>query len=127
MGTAEMPKVTTVELEKARFALYQRISPFFLPGSTSVEVEPDFMTNMIQARVSGELLTERIGTKSVSFPADWLQAVKERWAPAWAKRRWPVRWTVFAVDIQAVYTDFKPSIPGEKFIRWATPRVDGIP
>lgn len=27
----------------------------------------------------------------VSFPADWWQAVKERWAPVWWKKRWPVR------------------------------------
>ena len=24
-------------------------------------------------------------------PADWWEAVKERWVPAWAKRRWPVK------------------------------------
>lgn len=26
------------------------------------------------------------------IPADWWEAVKERWAPAWALRRWPVRY-----------------------------------
>ncbi len=28
------------------------------------------------------------------YPADWWQAFKERFFPAWAKRRWPVKTTV---------------------------------
>jgi len=31
-------------------------------------------------------------TKGASWPADWWQALKDRWFPIWAKRRWPVRW-----------------------------------
>lgn len=29
----------------------------------------------------------------VRWPANWWEAVKDRWLPAWAKRRWPVRYT----------------------------------
>lgn len=29
---------------------------------------------------------------TVRAPADWWQAVKERWFPEWALRRWPVRY-----------------------------------
>lgn len=27
---------------------------------------------------------------NIKWPANWWQAVKERWLPAWAKQRWPV-------------------------------------
>jgi hypothetical protein len=30
-------------------------------------------------------------TKTVSFPANWWQHFKQRWFPAWALDRWPVR------------------------------------
>ena len=38
----------------------------------------------------------------VQFPADWWQAVKERWAPGWFRKRWPVeyikrRWEAIAL------------------------------
>ncbi|MBN1605857.1 MAG: hypothetical protein JW940_04455 [Polyangiaceae bacterium] len=39
--------------------------------------------------------------RSVAFPADWWQALKERWAPKWLLRRWPVRRRVF--DALAFY------------------------
>jgi len=29
---------------------------------------------------------------NVRWPADWWQAVKQRWAPDWITRRWPVRY-----------------------------------
>ena len=31
------------------------------------------------------------------WPADWIEAVKERWAPAWFLRRWPVRYRTLSV------------------------------
>lgn len=34
-----------------------------------------------------------------TYPADWWEAVKQRWAPLWATRRWPVRMTTRTVTI----------------------------
>jgi hypothetical protein len=31
----------------------------------------------------------------VKYPANWWEAVKERFAPAWALKRWPVRYRVW--------------------------------
>jgi hypothetical protein len=31
------------------------------------------------------------------WPADWREAVKERWAPAWALKRWPVRYNTLSL------------------------------
>lgn len=42
-----------------------------------------------------------------AYPSDWWQAFKDRWYPAWALRRWPVRRTVFRMEKFAVY----PEIP----------------
>ena len=35
--------------------------------------------------------------KEIRHPANWLEAVKERFAPNWAISRWPVQYTVFKV------------------------------
>ena len=34
------------------------------------------------------------------WPADWWQATKERWFPAWWLRRWPVRYEKIDLDVQ---------------------------
>jgi hypothetical protein len=44
-----------------------------------------------------------------SFPDDWWQAVKDRWFPAWAKRRWPVRRRIVRMERFGAY----PEIPWE--------------
>lgn len=31
-------------------------------------------------------------TESISYPADWWEALKARWFPSWAKRKWPIRY-----------------------------------
>ncbi len=41
----------------------------------------------------------------VKYPADWWQAVKQRFAPAWFLKRWPVEYTVWEPFI--VYPDIK--------------------
>lgn len=43
----------------------------------------------LRARLVGTTTTVEAETQ---IPADWWEAVKERWAPQWALRRWPVRW-----------------------------------
>ena len=34
----------------------------------------------------------------LSFPADWWQALKERWFPGWMKARWPVEYKRYHVE-----------------------------
>lgn len=41
-------------------------------------------------------------TRVIRYPRDWWQAVKARWFPAWALRRWPVVETVHTVMAQAL-------------------------
>lgn len=42
---------------------------------------------------------ERVIEESVKYPATWWEHVKERWAPAAALRRWPVRYASRDVHI----------------------------
>lgn len=49
--------------------------------------------------VFGETLEEI----EVQYPADWWQALRERWFPKWWLRRWPVQYTVRTMKAEAVY------------------------
>jgi hypothetical protein len=53
-------------------------------------------------------LTARVANKdlgSFQHPKDWWQAVKERWAPKWFLKKYPVEYTVYTA--KAFYPDIK--------------------
>lgn len=49
----------------------------------------------------------------IRFPADWWQAVKERFAPAWFRDRWPVVFTEIGVSLKELYPDIEPVLPDQ--------------
>lgn len=55
------------------------------------------------ACLDAHLFGEEIGRKKLEHwqPADWWQAVRERWAPAWWLRRRPVRKTCVTLELTA--------------------------
>jgi hypothetical protein len=82
-------------------------------------LEPQFTVEQINraadglvAEVSGYLWSERIARTEFRYPRDWKESVKERFAPWWVKRRWPVVYTVQVVDARVAYPEFKPSVQG---------------
>ena len=38
-----------------------------------------------------------------TWPRDWWQALKERWFPPWATRRWPVVYDGVTIDAKVLY------------------------
>lgn len=34
---------------------------------------------------------EKVKTETIRWPATWIEAIKDRWAPAWFRRRYPVK------------------------------------
>jgi hypothetical protein len=55
--------------------------------------------------VAGEQKTE-----TLCYPADWWQAFKERWFPAWALKRWPAKQRFFEFHAVRVFTEVPPPI-----------------
>lgn len=49
----------------------------------------------------------------VKFPADWRQAVKERFAPKWFLKKHPVRYTTVTASLEELYPCLKQAIPDE--------------
>jgi len=42
----------------------------------------------------------------IAYPSTWVDAVKDRWWPEWAKRRWPPIFTRHHIKVADAYTDF---------------------
>jgi len=53
----------------------------------------------IDLLIPGEVLSDQ----SFAWPATWWDALKARWFPGWAKRRWPVRLERHSVRVEALY------------------------
>jgi len=50
----------------------------------------------VRVMITWYVARRRLG--EYQWPATWWDAFKERWFPAWAKRRWPVRHRKVSID-----------------------------
>lgn len=57
-----------------------------------------------------KVYAHKLGVECVSWPATWREHFKHRWFPAWAQKRWPVRFQ--RVDVTAYHN--YPSIHGHQ-------------
>jgi len=56
----------------------------------------------------------------VSYPANWIEAIKQRFAPKWFTRRWPVKMTEVFASIEETYPEFQQAIPGKQAVMQVT-------
>lgn len=69
---------------------YNLVWPVHLAGHSGFM---DTAMNTAFARLTRDLPYSVRG--SIEVPADWWEAFKDRWFPAWARHRWPVMWKVY--------------------------------
>lgn len=109
------PEIKKTVLEKITVSAARHL-PYF-GGNLIPEV--DHAVDSLILRIRAEMLGKHV--QDHIFPADWWQAVKDRWFPAWLKKRCPVRYIV--ISRTAVYPEL--SIPGAKLVEevftWINP------
>lgn len=107
----------TVTLEKLRYAVQVRLSENLIDANVNIETMADWAANTIVLQVRGMFWTEEkpVEELEVKYPADWKEAVKERFLRGWLLRRYPVRYKVHVLKLKVVYPDFKPAVKGQKF------------
>ena len=74
----------------------------FLRNTMSVQTYINNVTGQMVVDLKASVLampTRRVLLK-VQYPADWWQAFRARWFPAWWLRRWPIEYEVVEVDEQ---------------------------
>ena len=70
-----------------------------------------FNLDEIAMRIKYEIVGLQYKVATVSYPADWWQAFKDRWFPTWVKRRWPVKMVTKTIQARELYPKEK-LIPG---------------
>ena len=106
------PAIKRSELERLKFVIVTELSEEL---ATEIVNEPSVGVNLfadayckgIMLQVRYELLGHEMERIEVRYPEDWWQALKERWFPKWALRRWPVKEEVVQLVARELYPKVK--------------------
>lgn len=106
--------ITAHTLEVKRFHFAVRISCW------EVERVQRSATDALFMHLHCYMASKHIENYVFKAPADWWQAVKERFATAWFLERWPVKYRTENIDAIALYPEI-PLAKREPFIVIAEP------
>lgn len=87
----------TRALSRLEHQYYMKTSAFF-------PAEMDALVLRVHAMVLGEKSAE---PDVITYPANWLEAVKDRFTTAWLRKRWPVRYVTHTITHKITY----PNVP----------------
>lgn len=77
---------------------------YYLSHSEIFPQEMDALVIHLHAIVLGEKCAD---PTVVKYPADWWEALKARWFPEWALKRWPARMARYTLEHKITY----PNMP----------------
>ena len=101
-----------VTLKRFRAAVMVKLSQQLMDSvndEREFDVVANYTADSLSAVLRQSLYGETLEDVTLKYPADWIEAVKERWLPAWAKRHWPIRYTSHHVTIAALHPMVKPT------------------
>lgn len=108
MDLPERVETESVQLERMKLVIMTRLSAelcrsFGESPEVAVTDALDFMTDDIAVRVVQRVWGRELQRQEVKYPVNWREAVKDRWLPGWAKKRWPVRYRVVMLTARELY------------------------
>ena len=102
-----------VTWEKFSYGVMCMLSERFANPAKFHEMHNQMMCAMEYSLIQ-DVLGQRLDHIEARYPADWWQACKARWLPAWAQRRWPVQETVVRLEAVALYP--KVALPKDEHV-----------
>ena len=103
-----LERMKVVILQESQLRLQNILA---MSEEAQINLATEFFAEGMTSRLVAVLAGERIRVLDVQYPADWIEAIKERFLPFWLKKRWPIRYTRLAWDIRVVYPEV--SLPKE--------------
>lgn len=87
----------TIMLSRLKHVISTHMSGDVL-RDTDAHAQLALASDAILLRFVATLAGEQVALYDESFPATWVDAVKQRWLPVWARKRWPVTMRHIKVD-----------------------------
>ena len=97
-------KLMTQKVILEKLAYYARI--YLDPNIMECNIGWDEYLKNYFISLKGQVakLRHSAGQRIIKYPANWREAIKERWLPAWLKRKWPVKYKAY--DALTIFPDF---------------------
>lgn len=80
-----------------------------------VSAHSDFLVDRFLIRIIRKQLAKKAGDRIIRYPENWIEAIKERWFPAWLKKRRPVKYKEY--DALIIFPDLLKKYPVPKGAR----------
>ena len=114
-----------MDLHRQKFRFQHRLTRHILGDATIHSGMADIITGEMVYQLDSFVFRTMPKTVECRYPADWWEALWERFAPQWLMKRYPVRYTRREWDIAAVF----PNVVSEKDVVQIVlgARVDGNP
>ena len=109
-----MPEIQSVTLEQTALALTQAISSKAaekaqqqLKWGNPIRAYAHLAMDaaVIVAKFTTYIASQKCAEHKFKAPLDWREALKERFAPAWFLKRWPVRYRFETVKVVECYPE----------------------
>lgn len=81
---------------------------FTEPSECALSQHVNFNADEYTFRIIQKIWGHFACSQEVRYPANWREAIKERFAPQWFKRRWPVVDTVIVVKAWELFPGVNP-------------------
>lgn len=96
------------KIEKFRLLVFHYITEellkdLALPPVLDISLHAKWSADTIALRVTQEVYGENLGTLEIQRPATVFEMWKEKHAPFWFRRRWPVRYDTESYKAQVLY------------------------
>lgn len=105
-----------------------KIQPISLTNRAIVDMEFEkygeaIITEELLHEINRKVITAKLDINAINLntiivnaPANWIEAIKERFAPKWFLAKYPVKHLEIKVDILAVAEKFKKLPKGDNFV-----------
>jgi hypothetical protein len=94
----------TMQAEYLRAKVVMIANQMYMPSGSLANLQVNVFEDVYLRSMVMQMKTyilasgEEVVHCDVRFPENWMEAVKERWAPRWFRARWPVRYTAHELD-----------------------------
>ena len=125
--------VEKTTLEAFTLAAQTRISASLIEDfgeepKVSIHEHVDFMSDSLCLMLKQKIWGKQVKEVNIRYPRDWWEAVKERFAPKWFKKRWPVEYSLTTVDVVEFYPSFSvvntASVIIPRVLEWGSAHVE---
>lgn len=105
MANDQKLTLDVAELQRRTIAAMVPVSRSFAETLQMNAVQPAecFIQDTIVYRLTGTIWAQELETMFDRVPRDWWEALKERFAPGWFLRRYPVQYKGFKINVEALY------------------------